>query len=409
MRRSSVRQTACSVIVAGMLGCSTMTAAAATYYNSAANANGDWFDTATWAGQTVPVNGIQGVKIVTGSTVTASSVNPDTGVTWDGLASPTNMSLFVAGTLNISADKTKNTRSAFTNVQYLSSVAGDTAGTININGGAVTAFSCSQDGNLTTLLTINVTNGGSLTLNYSGGSPVAKWATIVVGMGGTYTGRSLSPTSTGQFKLNGGTYINNYVNQPSLLSEWKSGEVIIAGVGTTNYRSNFQDLATSLSSDSRNVLSFASTGTVAKHTLTSNSNYSFSVTQGNIIFNVYSSGANDCDLISVSGTGDISMTSDVLISVRGVNLTGTAESYVNKVYRLINEGTPSYGNVLATLNSAVWTISGQDYNVTFTNNLSTNGTLTVASITAVPEPAAFGMTALGCFAMILCRPSRGSR
>ena len=59
--------------------------------------------------------------------------------------------------------------------------------------------------------------------------------------------------------------------------------------------------------------------------------------------------------------------------------------------------------------ATVWTIAGNDYDVTFTDNLSTDGTLTVSGLTLVPEPGAFALLGgLVAMAFTLVRRRRSS-
>src|SRR5690606_31367506 len=94
----------------------------------------------------------------------------------------------------------------------------------------------------------------------------------------------------------------------------------------------------------------------------------------------------DNDLMTRAGNGDFILTSDVKLRLDAIGpLSGVSSEYVGAAYKLFNDG--DYDDITPTLLPVVWNIGGTDYNVGFNNTLSTDGTLTVSSLQAVPEPA----------------------
>jgi hypothetical protein len=60
----------------------------------------------------------------------------------------------------------------------------------------------------------------------------------------------------------------------------------------------------------------------------------------------------------------------------------------------------------AALAPTVFNIGGTDYDVVRGNNLNTNGTLTINSLSVVPEPTTWALLAGSLTALIACRRRR---
>jgi hypothetical protein len=95
----------------------------------------------------------------------------------------------------------------------------------------------------------------------------------------------------------------------------------------------------------------------------------------------------------------------------GDNLAGTASDYVGKSYQLVLDQKGAIGTNLAQANvpDQNWTINGKLFLVHFDiSTFASTGTVTVGSITSVPEPSAAGVV-IGSVAVAMLRHSRRRR
>ncbi|MHB1158561.1 MAG: PEP-CTERM sorting domain-containing protein [Phycisphaerales bacterium] len=360
-------------VMGGLMAVGSSFAHAAILSNN--TGGGDWATGSTWAGGVAPSNADFTVQAP--DTVTAN------GVTLNG----TNSNPTILGTLNV------GTGSNFTSINRINYNTATAGGILNINGGSVSAsqIRLAAGGTLTT----NVSNGGSFTLGSAQQNSAG--STINIQAGGTYISTAGGGGTT---NLVGGTFINTAAIAP-FPTTWNGGELIV-NPGTNYGASNASSLANGLSSNATNILNLSNKTTMQAFSLSSTS---FSATQGIVRFNVYSATNNDCDLMTwVNTFGDYNLTSNVHLQLEDIGpLPGVAGDYVGKSYKLFNDSS-DYTDILATLDAVVWNVGGTDYNVAFTNTLSTDGTLTVSGLTAIPEPATLGLMALGGLMML---PRRG--
>ena len=337
--------------------------------------SGSFTDTSTWVGGVVPTTGTFNVN-------DTHIVTADSGTVWNSAGSGFN----VFGTLNI------NTGASLTSgTGRLNDGSPTTTGIVNINGGSLSVnriFASSATGNITVNLfsgSLSVTSAattlsGGETINVSGGTMI---------LAGSLAG-------TTKFNMTGGSSVINGLSRWGSINTWTGG-TITTNNSTSMNSSGMAAFIDDFNSSSTNIWNLSSLS--AKQTFSyTNANSAYTVTSGTIEFDVYSATANDNDLLSLTNgsLSKIMFSSNAHFNINDVNLSGTAASYIGSTYQLLNFSATSntYTGVLATLDPAVWNIGGQDYNVGFTNNLATNGSITVASLTAVPESSTFGLVTL---------------
>ncbi len=379
----------CKLRLSGYAGAVAMALLSATSINSHAATlatskavTGSWSDTASWTGSLAPANTVNTFSIVAGANITAT----DVAYIGTGVAADTNL---VTGTLTIGSGAN------FTSIGKISS--GSATGTINIkDGGKLTADSINP-GSGSNTVTVNISNSGQLTIN----DLSYKNVTVNINSGGKMYSAD-NGSSTTYVNLNGGSYINTRAGASAIPTTWTGGTLVLNS-GTNQYTSTYSgNLATAFSGNSNNVLVLSNQTT--KQTLTIfSTTFNAAGANGTVRFNVYSATADDCDLMTYAGTiGNYSLGNSVHFQIlSGVDLSGVAGDYLGKTYKLVNDST-SYTDINAVVDASVWSIGGAEYNVAFTNNLSTNGTVTVASIDLVnaPEPASAGLFGLGAFFLL---------
>lgn len=364
------------------------------FAQTASQSSGNWSTGSIWSTGTAPTT--TNVTISAGTTVTA-----------DTSFSATSGNLSIFGTLNIGTG-TAITTSGDINNNLGAGVT--SSGILNINGGSLSVRLIGSSGVSTTTdtsnnFTINLSAGSLTTTNTS----AIGYATTINVSGGVFNSAA------------GGSNVNNVV-----LNLSNNGKVVFTtgivgafgnfssftwngGTLVTNSSTGLGASATTklfngLKNNATNVLVLSSQTT--KQTLALGvGTVAASGTQGTIAFNVYSSSANDNDLISSTGA-NFGLSSNVKLKIEGLSLTGSAADYLGKTYQLFNlTGTGGYTGLDASISSTVWNIGGSDYDVTFTNNLATDGTLTVAGLTLsqIPEPSTVailaGIGALGFAAL----------
>jgi len=208
-----------------------------------------------------------------------------------------------------------------------------------------------------------------------------------VNAGGTWETFSNAAFNGGNQLLDGGTVIQ-YNATIRGMDTWNSGNMITnTGAVTSNTEASF----------------FVSQMTTAAHivqvsdqtsaqTLTFGNGFLAGFTGGTFRFNIYSATANDSDQIVASGP-DISLDNAVTLELNGFSLGGVAADYIGSTYQLFDD--PTYADLTPTLAPATWTIDGNDYTVTFTDNLAVDGSISVSNLTLIPEPSTGLLAALG--------------
>lgn len=352
--------------------------------------SGAWSDNDTWGG-TPPAS--------VHATITAGhTVNADVNIS--SAASGDRLSIY--GTLNVGEGASLITSGRINNNIT-------TSGTLNLTGGVIHVQLMGNNGAsgaaVVDNFTLNLSAGSfstnegligyATTINLSGG-------TFNSGGGGFYTGNTV-------LNLTGGAYVftNGYTgsfNGAMGRGSWNGGRVVTNTSGSVN-NSGLNNLIDPLSTNAANVWDLSDKTT--KQTFTGTANAAYSVTNGIVEFDVYSASANDSDQIVMNGgaSARINFSSSVVFAIEGADLSGEATDYLGVTYKLLDYSSDNYSGVQATIASTIWNIGGADYEVTFTNNLATAGTVTVSELTLalVPEPSSaallFGLGGLGFAAL----------
>ena len=342
--------------------------------------SGNWSDDATWSTGTAPTS--TAVTISDGHTVTG-----DTNIS-------SSSNIVIIGTLDVGTGVSISAGRVNNGVSH--------AGTINVNGGY---FSATYFFNAAgTTFNVNATSGGTVNVATGVGAyttfNIASSGKLQLGFGGTTTmivnlatGSHVEFTDDGISRKLSGDW-----NGATLATNGFRATVDNAALGwirdgLNGVASSTWDLSTK---DSKIVSSTANTGIYA-------------VTSGTVAFDVYSSVVNDADQIQFTSTGGYTFSSDVTFRIDGKDLSGNSADYIGKSYQLFDYASGDYADIQATIASTVWNIDGADYEVSFVNNLATNGTVTVDSLTlvAIPEPSALAaLLGLGAFGFSALRRRR---
>ncbi len=352
---------------------------------------GDFATGSTWNGGIAPLGASAPTfRILSGDTVTAN-----TGVNYNRV----NNNVEIFGTLNVTSGASvvtgrlnNGTAGAPLHVEN---------STINVTGGTLSISRISPS-----------TFAGTNTINVSGGEFIFR--------DGVAQNLAMSPayiyniSNTGVFRtagsfnsatnLNGGTII--FESMGKFIGgtfTWTGGTVFLSS-GSAYSGADGNRIFNAWNSNASNVLAFSSQSTKQTLTFGTTSYPAVNGTQGTLSFNIYSSAANDNDLLNFIGTSSISLGSGVGLRLNGVSLGGVANDYLGQSYKLFDITTGVYSNLTPTIAATTWNIGGTDYEIGWTNHLATNGTLTIASITAIPEPSAFA--ALGGLAALAFASSR---
>lgn len=360
---------------------------------------GAWTTGSTWTGGNVPAT-TSGVNILASDTVTATGA----GTVHNSIGA-TNSSIF--GTLTVGAGTTI-TSTGRLNPTATTNYAG---GILNVQGGSVT---------FDRIMAVNAVNQtGNFTINVSSGSVEATNTSNMVNTtvnisGGVFrTGGSSAISTNSVLNLTGGSFsytngIANF-NSSTNLGTWSGGR-ITTNTSTFNLNVASGTFFSKLSGNSANVWDLSDKS--AKQTFSTTSSTAANITGGQIEFGIYSSAANDNDMISFTSAG-LTLSSGVSLNiVAGTTLTGETSDYIGKSYKLFDRGTLSYSTLSPSISATYLNISGTDYLVGWTNNLTTDGSLTIASLTAssIPEPSTFAVLAgLTTLAFITTRRVRSAR
>lgn len=135
---------------------------------------------------------------------------------------------------------------------------------------------------------------------------------------------------------------------------------------------------------------------------------------GTVQFDVYGPTNGNADVFTANLVGgNYGADGPLTFSVgSGLGLSGPASSFQDVVYPLIalTNVNPNYGSLAGTLvPNSTWTIDGVPYTVAFTNNLHVDGSISVLSLTEIPEaPTAVALAGIFLAALLL-RRFRGGR
>lgn len=308
---------------------------------------GDWSDGATWQGGTPPAN--------TNFTIQGGDVVTATGVDFTISQNPN-----INGTLTIGAGSNMT----------VGRLAGDGNGTVNVNNAAIL-----QADRYATGINMIINTGGYFYLT-SLGNPAS---ITTVNTGGVWEADS-NAAFNGEENLFGGTIIQNNATVRGI-GNWTSGTVITnGGTVTSNTEAG---LFVSQMTTPAHVLQVSDQDTAT--TFTFGNSFLDSFTGGTLRFGVYSAATNDSDRIASTGI-DLDIPVDTIVEFDDqVALPGVAADYLGSSYQLFDDPN-SFDDIAPTIAASVWTIGGLDYNVSFTDNLAVDGTLTVSDLSVIPEP-----------------------
>lgn len=316
---------------------------------------GDFATGSTWALGAAPAT--SAFKIVTGDVVTAGS----------GLAySASNRNNDVAGALTINPGA-----SILMGRHNATLLPSETGSLTHIAGGILSVSRLT--GVTNTNAAINVSSG-SLIVREN----IAVAATnYSIWLSGGLIDSSSSNYACPLF-VSGGTLLmrNGVCSLGGLASGlWNGGRIVVNTSTPSAPATN--SLINAWKSNASNLLALS--GTTIPQTLTLAS--SVSSIQGELAFSVYSATAHDNDVFALPNAAhDLTLGAGVILRIEGANLAGTPSSYVGSAYKLFSVASGSYAGITPTIAPVTWTINGDTYVVTFTNTLTSNGTLTVASV-----------------------------
>jgi hypothetical protein len=335
---------------------------------------GDFATGSTWAGGTAPTT--QAFNVVAGDTVIGNS----------GLSYSTGQNNNIFGTLTVNTGA-----SIIMGRHNYSLTASNTGSVTNISGGTLSVDRLSSPGGSNAAINVSA---GTLTIRTNIG--VAATAYTITLSGGTIDSATTGFSST--LFITGGTLImrNGIGGLGGLTTGTWNGGTIVTNTSTLGSSAS-SPIINAWKSNAANSLTLSSATT--KQTLTLGS--AVSSTQGHLGFSIYSATANDNDLLAV-GANALSLTSGVNLDISGVSLGGAATDYIGSTYQLFSSSNATpYANINATISATALNIGGTTYDVTWINNLASNGSLTIASLTAstIPEPSTYaafvGITVLG--------------
>lgn len=325
---------------------------------------GNWTDVATWIGGVPPVN--SSFNVVSGDVVTAS------GITLNSVAGTT----YFAGTLNLDSGSVFSLRRV--------------SGLWNVNGATLNIQR--WDGSSASTLTIG-SAGFVRQTDISSAS-----ANVLVQTGGTWTTTNSSAHNAVE-SLAGGTIIQENATKRGL-DTWSSGTVIING-GTID-TSNQSGLLGKMNSPNH-TLQMSNRLTAQTLSFTAGGG---GISAGNLVFGMYSATPNDNDRMMTTATADFNLGSAVNLSlVNAVLLGGNAMDYLGVTYKLFDDPV-DYNDIQPSLVPTVWNIGGLEYDITFTNTLSIDGSLTVSGVTIIPEPSTLSLIGGALAALAMARRRR---
>jgi hypothetical protein len=337
------------------------------------NGTGDWTTGGTWALGNVPTTA-QAFTIQAPDTVTANSA---------GLIQENTINSFVYGTLNV------GTGTTLTMGRLNSGVV--SSGIVNINGGNMTVVRLA-DG--TTTGSANVVNISSGNFTVQGNAVSTTSVTLNVS-GGVY---DVNNSTFGTLNLSGsGKMIVRQGGFGGLLPSWAGGTIQVqtGTLGSTATNALFNPWK---SNDANRLdLSFTTT----KQTLTLGTGVNS--TMGTLGFNIYGFTNNDSDRLAMTSTHALTLSSGVDLSITGLSLAGTTTDYIGKSFQLFSVNSGIYTNINPTIAPSVFTIGGTDYDVVWGNTLNSNGSLTINSLSVIPEPGTLALVGIALGSLLLFR------
>lgn len=383
---------------------------------------------ASWVGGNPPVTD-DAFTVVSASTITldsAFSTQSAGGTAIDGgtLTVANGGSLGFSGSTNsLTSANILTTGTSTINVQSGGSISNLTVSsggstTINISGTVGMSRNDPYNGSLgytanNSSITVNVNTGG--VLNYGGrsfgGVAANSQQTTINIAGGTfnYTNTQSSQNwtssttlnsvnmSAGVMDLRGRAIGWNTSNGQSLT--WTGGTIanVYGNGGFSNQiLDDFGDGAGQIIDINNQIVS----GTAQSWNIGTTA---MSATQGKIQFDIYSTTSSDS---IAGGTGLLDLGAGVTIALGYVGGTITdPNDFLGQNYVLFS-GFSSYAALDATVTSALWNDGTQTWEVTFLNNLSTDGSVTISGITAVPEVSTWHLFALGLLGLMIVRRRR---
>lgn len=424
---SRLRLTAAAIIGASLC----QTAGAADFTSNAVT--GDFFADASWAEIGGPVTGgADRVTINTGADLTLSGAFSGTApsvVTLAGgkltVASGGALSGPTGGTVNI----LNFTASSTLDIATGGSVTGarialtnaTTVGTINVNGsltltptnastaaynhanGAQLIFNIGSGGlvqqNGASGTILNTTSNRRTDLNINGGTYEYTGASdLHLGNNLPGSGRAAINITSGRFDLGGRNVL--WDSTISNTFSWTGGTVAnIYGVTDQSMNdlvaANFGNSATkTIDINNQRVAAAAQTLNLGTAGL--------NASLGTLQFDIYGTTTAD----QITGAGVFDLESGVLIDIGYVGGLINATALTGQTYQLFN--LTDYSGLDATVASTVWDDGTQSYNVSFLNNLATNGTITITGISVIPEPSSFALL-FGATALLFASQTRRRR
>lgn len=420
---------------AALLASSLASISSAVDYSSEA-VTGDFFADSSWIGSGVPITGTNDrLTIGSGADITLSGTFAGTASSVVTLAGG-NLTVADGGALSGPTGGTVNvitfTSSSVLNIEAGGSVTGgrigtittaETLATINIAGSltltptsSTTSPYALQNSGLT-VLTFNVSTGGLFrqngsaisafnvqsnrraNLNVSGGTYEYSGATdIPLGNNDGGNGRLELAISSGRFDI-GGRNLTWNAAETNTFSYTGGTLANFYGVTDQGMRdlvaANFgNSAAKTIDINNQRVAATAQTLDLGTADLTAS--------LGTLQFDIYGTTTAD----QLIGAGVFDLESGVLIDIGYAGGLINATALNGQTYQLFD--LTDYSGLDATVASTVWDDGTQSYNVAFTNNLATNGTITISSLTAIPEPSSFAL-AFGATALLFASQTRRRR
>lgn len=331
-------------------------------------------------GFTGSTNTLTSANILTTGT---STINIQSGGTISNLtvSSGGSTTINISGTVGMSRNDPYNGSLGYT--------ANDSSITINVNSGGVLNYGGRSLGG-------SLTNNQQSTINIAGGTFNYTNTQSSQNMASSTTGASVVMTA-GTMDLRGRSIGWYSANGQSIT--WTGGTIAnVYGSGGINAQilDDFGDGASQVIDINNQIAS----GTAQSWNI---GNTTMSATQGKIQFDIYSTTSSDS---IAGGTGLLDLGAGVTIDLGYVGgAIADPNDFLGKNYVLFS-GFSSYAALNATVSSALWNDGIQTWEVTFLNNLSANGSVTITGITAVPEVSTWHLFALGLSGLMIARRRR---
>lgn len=337
--------------------------------------SGNWSDPLTWS-TGVPPTGI--FEILAGHEVTMN----------DGDVIETGNSVIIRGTLNLNAGSSMSVNRINNNIA--------SEGSVNINGGTLTARRYSPNAAGDFVLTLNSgtfrlgdqdfpialshldvftfhLNGGKFIVNHGN---LSSSNTIHLGEGANLIFENTPNTENNNLLTIGGTAaltVNGSWTGGTLTTNTRS----VTGGSLDTLIGVSVDVEHGWNSNPSNVIALSSEPEA--QTLTWGSNVD--VNQGTLAFKIYSDEDNNNDQLVMDGAATLSLGAGVQLQISGHELSGDAESFIGTAYQLFSAS--NYAGIQATIMTETLVIDGSGYGVIWTNNLASNGTVIIEDLIPV--------------------------